>query len=551
MKKFLKENLSIFLLLLIAVFVIGGSTSLVETASYALMQKNAEIYGDFHGIIFAISERAMETVEQSPYVTDYAYIYSYGVYELPKTQIEISLGTYDEKAWEMSHIQLVEGRMPQSADEIVLEERWKTDMGWKTGDTFTINTGEAEEKFTICGWINNYRILWSRSQPGILNKQLPTGLVGKDALPLKLRHVMLKLVRTNRTDSSENTFNSLTFSLEVERYFSQAAYYNSAVYTNGGGSRFYEFRMTTMAVLVITSLVAIYGVLMRRIRKCREQDVPIKQLLLHMGGAIFGGAFAGLLMHQLLSPFCKALLGYELPLFGGWWIALVLAVCSFGLTILEYRRQQSRKMLTELLGRHIPKDTQTLRESRWRRSRRTTLAVCAVVALLAMLLSGQTLHLEVNDYGLNWEAPVVTAGEFPEIPRFDSNMHYGLGDEIMIILQVLRVVTFLFAAILSMIGVYHIYMEYVHQDAHAFRALCDRSASLRMLRKELLRFLLLSTVCAVVLCRIMVALTSGGGIPHFMQELLYALPGIAVAFVIGAGFLMWTAHRANKYIWKE
>ena len=112
-------------------------------------------------------------------------------------------------------------------------------------------------------------------------------------------------------------------------------------------------------------------------------------------------------------------------------------------------------------------------------------------------------------------------------------------------------VTFLFAAILSMIGVYHIYMEYVHQDAHAFRALCDRSASLRMLRKELLRFLLLGTVCAVVLCRIMVVLTSGGGIPHFMQELLYALPGIAVAFVIGAGFLMWTAHRANKYIWKE
>lgn len=551
MKKFLKENLSIFLLLLIAVFVIGGSTSLVETASYALMQKNAEVYGDFHGIIFAISERAMETVEQSPYVTDYAYIYSYGVYELPKTKIEISLGTYDEKAWEMSHIQLVEGRMPQSAEEIVLEERWKTDMGWKTGDTFTINTGEAEEKFTICGWINNYRLLWARSQPGVLNKQLPTGLLGKDALPLKMRHVMLDFVRTNRTDSSENIFHSLTFSLEVDRYLSQAAYYNSAVYTNGGGSRFYEFRMTTMAVLVITSLVAIYGVLMRRIRECREQDIPAKQLLLSVGGAIFGGAFAGLLMHQLLSPFCKALLGYELPLFGGWWIALVLAVCSFGLTILEYRRQQSRKMLTELLGRHIPKDTQTLRESRWRRSRRTTLAVCAIAALLAMLLSGQTLHLEVNDYGLNWEAPIVTAGEFPEIPRFDMNMHYGLGDEIMIILQVLRVVTFLFAAILSMIGVYHIYMEYVHQDAHAFRALCDRSASLRMLRRELLRFLLLSTACAVVLCRIMVALTSGGGIPHFMQELLYALPGIAVAFVIGAGFLMWTAHRANKYIWKE
>jgi len=424
-------------------------------------------------------------------------------------------------------------------------------MGWKTGDTVTIDTGEEEKQFTICGWINNYRLLWARSQPGVLNKQLPTGLLGKDALPLKMRHVMLDFVRTNRTDSSENIFHSLTFSLEVDRYLSQASYYNSAVYTNGGGSRFYEFRMTTMAVLVIASLVAIYGVLMRRIREYRLQDISAKQLLLSVGGAIFGGALTGLLMHQLLSPFCKALLGYELPLFGGWWIALVLAVCSFGLTILEYRRQQSRKMLTELLGRHIPKDAKTLGESRWRRSRRTTLAVCAVVALLAMLLSGQTLHLEVNDYGLNWEAPVVTAGEFPEIPRFDINMHYGLGDEIMIILQVLRVVTFLFAAILSMIGVYHIYMEYVHQDAHAFRALCDRSASLRMLRKELLRFLLLSTVCAVVLCRIMVVLTSGGGIPHFMQELLYALPGIAVAFVIGAGFLMWTAHRANKYIWKE
>jgi len=548
---FKKGNLSIFLLLIIVVFVIGGSISLVETASYALMQKNAEVYGDFHGIIFAISENAMETVEQSPYVTDHAYIYSYGIYELPESQVEISLGTYDEKAWEMSHIQLIEGRMPQSAEEIALEERWKTDMGWKTGDTVTIDTGEEEKQFTICGWINNYRLLWARSQPGVLNKQLPTGLLGKDALPLKMRHVMLDFVRTNRTDSSENIFHSLTFSLEVDRYLSQASYYNSAVYTNGGGSRFYEFRMTTMAVLVIASLVAIYGVLMRRIREYRLQDISAKQLLLSVGGAIFGGALTGLLMHQLLSPLCKSLLGYEIPLFGSWWIALVLAVCSFGLTILEYRRQQSRKMLTELLGRHIPKDAKTLGESRWRRSRRTTLAVCAVVALLAMLLSGQTLHLEVNDYGLNWEAPVVTAGEFPEIPRFDINMHYGLGDEIMIILQVLRVVTFLFAAILSMIGVYHIYMEYVHQDAHAFRALCDRSASLRMLRKELLRFLLLGTVCAVVLCRIMVVLTSGGGIPHFMQELLYALPGIAVAFVIGAGFLMWTAHRANKYIWKE
>ena len=551
MKKFLKENLSIFLLLLIAVFVIGGSTSLVETASYALMQKNAEIYGDFHGIIMDMSEEERITVETSSFVSEYAYIYSYGVYELPKTKIEISLGTYDEKAWEMSHIQLVEGRMPQSADEIVLEERWKTDMGWKTGDTVTINTGEAEEKFTICGWINNYRILWSRSQPGEVKKDLPTGLLMKDVLPVKRQHVMLCLVQTSRTNSSENSYFSLVYALQKDSFMGRETYYNSAVYTNGGGSRFYEFRMTTMAVLVITSLVAIYGVLMRRIRKCREQDVPIKQLLLHMGGAIFGGAFVGLLMHQLLSPFCKALLGYELPLFGGWWIALVLAVCSFGLTILEYRRQQSRKMLTELLGRHIPKDTQTLRESRWRRSRRTTLAVCAVVGLLATLLSGQVLHLEVYDYGLNWKAPVVTAGEFPEIPRFDMNMHYGMGDEIMIILQVLRAVTFFFAAILSMIGVYHIYMEYVHQDAHAFRALCDRSASLRMLRKELLRFLLLSTACAVVLCRIMVALTSGGGIPHFMQELLYALPGIAVAFVIGAGFLMWTAHRANKYIWKE
>ncbi len=83
----------------------------------------------------------------------------------------------DETALELGRLNTVEGRFPEAADEIVLQESWKARLeGVEVGDTLTLLTETGERDYIVSGFLENYTSSgWTRMIP-LLVRKLPAAL---------------------------------------------------------------------------------------------------------------------------------------------------------------------------------------------------------------------------------------------------------------------------------------------------------------------------------------------------------------------------------------
>ncbi len=109
----------------------------------------------------------------------------YGDLQVVGMDPSISVGNFDETALELGRLNTVEGRFPEAADEIVLQESWKARLeGLEVGDTLTLLTEKGERDYIVSGFLENYTQLWvDEDDPNYLVRKLPAALVSLEGAP--------------------------------------------------------------------------------------------------------------------------------------------------------------------------------------------------------------------------------------------------------------------------------------------------------------------------------------------------------------------------------
>ncbi len=88
---------------------------------------------------------------------------NYGGWQIINASANITLGYFDETAFSLGRLRLLEGRLPEADDEVVLEKNavlYKCKKGTGVGDRLPLASGGAEKEFTIVGVIADYTGYW-------------------------------------------------------------------------------------------------------------------------------------------------------------------------------------------------------------------------------------------------------------------------------------------------------------------------------------------------------------------------------------------------------
>lgn len=167
--------------------------------------RNREIYGEWEAILPLARPQAEEIIEANPFVEKKGRISIYGVLDPDFLNNEQSnIGTVDDSAWELGKLQVMEGRIPQTENEIAIEYSMAASLGYEDclGKNITIKVTpsttygtEMPEKvlvYQLCGFIKDYQVNWEVST----RYRLPAAVVTSEGAerigsPLET-HILLK-----------------------------------------------------------------------------------------------------------------------------------------------------------------------------------------------------------------------------------------------------------------------------------------------------------------------------------------------------------------------
>lgn len=225
-----KRN-TVFMTLLLALmfFLIGSIPSLFSAKDILLFHARADIRGIFDGMLFDLSAEQKEGLKAHPdNLRSAGYIEHYGAYEINGESIRI--GSFDAAALELGWIDAVEGRLPEAAGEIVLEEFYKRLVPEGIGSALTLLTENGEKTYTVCGFIEDYTLSWSQGiNLNDLVEDLPHALVAPEGAPgaVTRTDALIYMDRIKEIEVQIENFGKLACSLgfSYEQY-----YYNELLY---------------------------------------------------------------------------------------------------------------------------------------------------------------------------------------------------------------------------------------------------------------------------------------------------------------------------------
>ena len=133
--------------------------SIVILCLFILSSAEADIYGFYadrygkqHACFFDLDETDEELLKGTPYL-DIGFFANYGLCKTADGKTEFTLGYYSKEATELGHIRLVDGRWPETQEEIVLSEslvRYSSEEP-SIGDVISVSIQGKELKLTITG----------------------------------------------------------------------------------------------------------------------------------------------------------------------------------------------------------------------------------------------------------------------------------------------------------------------------------------------------------------------------------------------------------------
>ncbi len=143
-----------------------GSSSL-----YTIDCRNKDLYGEQKLVAWNLTKEQKEYFENSAVWDEIGKITVYGTVASVSGTV-IGIGTMDEEALRLGHIRLAEGRLPQAADEVVVEKgvyRYVGGEAYVVGDEITLEVmGFGEEmpgrkRFRVVGIMEDYSAVWRKA----------------------------------------------------------------------------------------------------------------------------------------------------------------------------------------------------------------------------------------------------------------------------------------------------------------------------------------------------------------------------------------------------
>ncbi len=349
-----KKSTALMILLMGFVFFLMGSVpALFSEQDHIWFQAEAGFRGAFDGIFFDLSARQRESLFSGGKIQSGGLISHYGAYEVSETGREITLGSMDKTAIQLGRIDAVEGRLPQTAGEIALEEMWRARLpkGTGIGSTLHIQTAGGEKAYTLCGFIENYTEAWAEGlnvNPSI--KNLPHALIGEGGAPggVVQTDALISFQRLGEMEDTSRFLDDLQRSLELD---TEQVSFNELLYNRVPPDyRTFQsvFIMAILAGVVTVSYISLsyyvesYGEVARKlfINGAREKDT-LRLLLVWTGLLAAGALVLDAAFHALFSALTQQNLGVgiDIPLWNARWAILLALFGLFSLTIWFHKRK--------------------------------------------------------------------------------------------------------------------------------------------------------------------------------------------------------------------
>ena len=430
-----KSTVLIVALIALAAFLMMSVGPLFGAIVDTTMEKFFTVSGKHHAVFFDLSDEQLQQLRDAAAVQEMGIIINYGNYPVQDGQYQLTFGNFDETAMTLGNLRAAEGRFPETADEVMLEEHLRYILGdgsLEIGDTLQVQVDDQSRILTICGFLADYSGQWNVMDdkfPGI--NDYPKLLVTADALPgVKARQsAMLYLKAANKANAPNSTVLRLAtdIGLEYNLVFNDTTYWINHTYmitpVQGYQGMFTLLVLLGAGVLLYVALFTYFGTYDEAAATLYSLGASIQtvciQLLLWSVLPALCGVLGGIGLSMIFAAVVNPLVGITLRPLAQWPMAVItfagVLACaafyfiykirplygrSYSQRTLQIRRNRRRKAPKDEIdlgkGTAAPMAAHQIQKNLPR-----MLCVCLLVAMFVMVMI--FVGLERNRRSSEWQ----------------------------------------------------------------------------------------------------------------------------------------------------
>ena len=274
MKRQKKYCLMVVCVTILACMLMQTGFLITDGIISAVKNQRKNIYGEWEYGLVNMDADPQTLIEDHPFIESRGKIQIYGV--LAGSYMDnkqANIGTMDQTAWNLGHLQMLKGCLPENEQEIAMESGMLTALGYQgePGEKITLNILTTTEyqndmdgkayTYTLCGVIKDYQVNWD-----ICNRnRFPTGIVteaGAERIGSPLESHMLI-----RADKGESVYEDLKKSDKLTCGMEENAKWNQDV---GKQMPYIGFLQAIRVVIAVAAACVLYLMVSHSVQKRQE-----------------------------------------------------------------------------------------------------------------------------------------------------------------------------------------------------------------------------------------------------------------------------------------
>lgn len=274
MKRHKKYCLMVVCVTILACMLMQTGFLITDGISSAVMNQRKNIYGEWEYGLVNMDADSQTLIEDHPFIESKGKIQIYGV--LAGSYMDnkqANIGMMDQTAWNLGHLQMLKGHLPENEQEIAMESGMLTALGYQgePGEKITLNIVTTTEyqndmvgkayTYTLCGVIKDYQVNWD-----ICNRnRFPTGIVtkaGAERIGSPLESHMLI-----RADKGDSVYEDLKKSDKLTCGMEENAKWNQDV---GKQMPYIGFLQAIRVVIAVAAACVLYLMVSHSVQKRQE-----------------------------------------------------------------------------------------------------------------------------------------------------------------------------------------------------------------------------------------------------------------------------------------
>lgn len=274
MKRQKKYCLMVVCVTILACMLMQTGFLITDGISSAVKNQRKNIYGEWEYGLVNMDADSQTLIEDHPFIESRGKIQIYGV--LAGSYMDnkqANIGMMDQTAWNLGHLQMLKGCLPENEQEIAMESGMLTALGYQgePGEKITLNILTTTEyqndmdgkgyTYTLCGVIKDYQVNWD-----ICNRnRFPTGIVteaGAERIGSPLESHMLI-----RADKGESVYEDLKKSDKLTCGMEENAKWNQDVVKQ---MPYIGFLQAIRVVIAVAAACVLYLMVSHSVQKRQE-----------------------------------------------------------------------------------------------------------------------------------------------------------------------------------------------------------------------------------------------------------------------------------------